>query len=230
MSKTLVALRDDIRTRLNDTNPGDFCFSNDRVDRVVETQLQSIGQDLYGSQVWALSAVTLVVGTTDYTLPAAEYDAFIVIKRHSDGYLLAKTTAVDIYRMRQGAGSGGGKPSAYAILEGDLGARTLLLDIAPLEADSIDILRSVEDADLTPTDADVIDLTRSGLRALELYSAAELLGTATDEQLTKLVIDRGVARMWGALASKLVKGEVERQAIDRVAANGMAGVSDVWQS
>lgn len=230
MSKTLLALRDDIRTRLNDTNPADYCFSSDRLDRMVETHLQTIGQELFGAQVWALSAVTLVAGTTDYTLPALEYGQFLILKRHSDGYPMTKTTAVDIYRVRHNAGTGGGKPSAYAILEGDLGARTLLLDVAPTEADSIDILRSVEDSDLTPADTDVIDLPRVALRALELFVAAEALGTATEEQLGKLVLDRGVARMWSALAQKAVAGEKERQAIDRIATNGMAGVSDVWQS
>lgn len=230
MSKTLAALRADIRERLNDTNPGDYVFPSSRLDRMVETHLQAIGQTLFGNLDWAVGAVTLVVGTTDYALPALEYDLYTVIKLHSTGQPLKKMTPEDIYQIRANLSSSSGNPRSYALLENSLGVKTLLLDYAPLEADTLDILRSVQESDLTPADADVIDFPRAVLRGLELFVCAEAIGSATDDQLEKLKMRPDVARLWNALAQKMVEDERDRQALMRVATDLKGGYSDVWQS
>jgi hypothetical protein len=210
VSGTRGASRLVVRQLLGDLRDGDFAASNERINALLDQNTQRASEQLGYSDTWTTSFATLSAGNPDGTGASNSYQAVAILKRQSDGVILEKVSWDQLESLRQVATVSTGAPVKYAVREGS--GQSFLFRVYPnpdatyvLDA----FLQSIQGA-LT-TDASVIGFGRSGVQAVELMTAADVVGSLSADMLSKLHLSVAAAGPFAARGKQALSAEDARQ-------------------
>lgn len=212
MSATLAATRSNVKRIIGDVTPSNPAAGDDQYDRAIEGNMHFIGNQVGMGQAWVTSAITLVSGTYDYTLPGSvEYAQILDLRLVSQGWMLTRVTLEQMELLRRGpaANQSQGDPTRYALWEDASQGVNVRLWQQPNKIDTIDLLRSVIPAVLS-TETSSIPFSMSLLRVLERFAAVEIVSGMTDESLAIAKKTRGVISVWEKMAERMLVKEQER--------------------
>jgi hypothetical protein len=201
-----------IRNRAGTVNLADTAV----VDDTITSVMQTMAAEMHMGLSWDDSAVTTAAGTREYTLPAStEYQNVMLVRDQEQGYYLGKLTPERIEAFRIG-NDNTGRPTHYALTENPPGSGnphrvTITFGPTPDEARDYDLLRATVPVTLDDP-ADEVPFSEYALRALELFSAAEIIEAASDESLAAVKLSRGAARAYTARAERVLHYEKIRSA------------------
>lgn len=220
MSATRDTVRDNINAKIRNFAGTKNIVNKTVLNESITSHMQTMAAQMGLTLAWSTSAITTTAGDRDYALGAtAEYHSILALRCQSSGQYLRKTTPEGIEKWRRGPGSNQGEPVEYALLEAAPSSAghqeiTVVLGPTPNAAYVYDILRSTVPIAMTE-DTDEIPFGEVGLRALELYVAAELIETAPDEHLAEAGLSRSAARAYARRADSALYWEKVRVARQR---------------
>lgn len=184
MPKTLANVRKSARRWMRDTRPGNYAIGTRELNRIIEAMTHDVDSDLDAGQAWIASAITLNPATSppDYLLPtSSEYQNVLDLRRASDGFILWRRSAEQIDQMRWSKASAtASKVSAYALrqsaatspLLGAVESITVMFDVRPSEADTIDLKTSTTLAAMLDNDDAFVPFQRDFVESFERGVAA----------------------------------------------------------
>lgn len=194
MSETLEVARYNIRTLIQDLNPGKPIFDSDLLNRIINDQAQFLAGEVGMGSVWVPAAVSLTAGNHAYTLPSSiEYRTVQAVRLTSQGWVLERCEPEQI----KGWVSGQtilGPPTQFSLYEDDTQVVNLWTYPVPSVADTLDILRSQVPA--TITDGAAIPFAAPLLRVLEHAVALALVSRASEDEMGRLGINPEVLKSW----------------------------------
>lgn len=219
MSSTLATVKLNVRKLIGDTRYGiEPVVSDERLQGIIESNLDQVTTELGYGDVWTLAFLAYSAGTQDYTLTSsggAEYQSIVTFRRNSDRILLNMRTWQYMLMMEQRQTAVvTGKVTDVAMYEDDLQVVHVHLFPNPDAGDSLDALYNLAHPALTD-DTSVIQLARSGLRALELYSAADILDGLDPPSLAILHATPALGQVFRPRAERMLALEKERRAMER---------------
>lgn len=216
MSATLLTVRTNVHTKLRNMAGSANILNRKTVDETITSVMQTMAAQMDLGLAWATAAITTTAGTRSYALDNTyEHNKIILIRCQETGWVLGKSTPELIERYRLGTSPVTGEPREYALIEAapsTVGAQEVTVELGP-EPDKAyvyDVLRATTPVTLD-ADTDEIPFGESGLRALELLSAAELIDTVSDEQLTNAHMSRGAAQSFRMRGEEALYWEKVRQ-------------------
>lgn len=188
MAGTRATQRDNIRDILTDLSPDFPGIGNDRLNRLIESQMQTMPGVQFGD-AWVTGAVTLSPGVSDYTLSSLQMANVQLLRLTSQGWELKKRTAVEMEALRIGTTIPQGDPTDYHVWEDASQVLKIRLYQTPDKADTLDRFGQLVPAALT-ADSSAIPFPDPLLRALEKLVAATCVSVISEEQAAKLQIDK----------------------------------------
>lgn len=214
MSTTLAACRINVRRLMNDLPVGGATAVDDeRLTAILNSIIAELGSTLGFSDTWTLSAVVLVSGTREYSLPGTDYQNISIIRRTEDGVILRSRPVLEIESMYQSTAAIPGDPTDYAIYESSTpGTAKIRLYPTPnlANAQHLDTFGTTASAVLT-LPSDVVPFTRLGVQAVELLAAADCVAGMSTSLMEERHINGNLAVVMKDRGDRLVSLEASRQ-------------------
>lgn len=210
MIQTVGTTKRNIRQLTNDTQPGRYACSGERMLQLIDAHLQLLTDELNYADTWTTGAVSYAAGTSEYALPAGEYRVVSEVKRHSDGVLLARRAWDVVDAMNQSQSPIQGNPTDYALYEDTALTSRIKLFPTPNTSGTLDMFFSVAPSALTWDDTTAIGLSTAAMRLLEARVAAEIVAGLTPKQADELKMGPGAAAAFSDRAKALLAQEKER--------------------
>lgn len=173
MSKTLANTRKAVRELLRDTNPQNYSIPTLEMNDAIQRRVHALAGELRLGVAYS-TPITLVSGTSDYTLSATtnEYHGIFQLILVSQNWEIQKVTPLKMEQFRQGTTDAAGDPYVYTLLE-DAGQDVLVRFYpTPNKADTVSTLLST--IPQTFVDATEIPFDNNAIAALEYDCAVEL--------------------------------------------------------
>lgn len=214
MSMTMEVFERRVRSLVNDTRWADPVVPRERLRELATTAMHNFGGRV-GYATDDLTSTSIVAGTGSYTLfSAAQYSTVHWLKLSSSGEFLCKYTRAQLDAI-YGNDTTRGTPVAWAAWENTSQNIEIAIRPYPIANDTLLVFGSLVPARLT-NDASVLPFSEPMLSALVKAVAADVIESATDEQLQQLHTNRAVARLFRSDAeAALADEEVRRNRLKR---------------
>ena len=204
MSVARSVLTLNVRELLRDLDPGARVVPSERIWRALEATAQAWGVDVWQGPAWVTGAITVVAGTSDYTLPGSvEYAQVLELRRQSDGHLLSRRTQEQMELLRENTSNTPSPPTDFALWE--LTTQVVNVRVYPTGANVLDLLRSLIPGALS-SDAATVPFNAPLARGLERFVAAEIAAS----QMARLQISEEAIKGWYDSAARALQKEKER--------------------
>jgi hypothetical protein len=213
MSTTIASAREGIRILLKEVEVSGGMIDTERLTYVLVRQAQLAGAEVKQPDTWVTGAFTLSdSGSPDFTIAGSTYDyeAITHLRRASDGFQLRRQTRDVIEWLRATSSPATGPPTDYYFHEPTSRTLKVRLHPRPIAADTIDALVqrfAIGTFELT----DTIEGSEWVLRAIELRTAAEILGSLPPDDLVKLKLAPAAGVGWIEQARVFIQKEQERK-------------------
>ena len=198
-----------VRAILREDQTGRPVFETAELRMAINRHVALVAKELGLGTSWDTSMVTLVTGTTDYTLPgASEYERVVALKYTSDGVPLDIVSLAEILAAREGA-TAQGRPYRCCLRPTDTQTVVLMTDSNPTEGEDIDGLISLvpDRWDASDATAPTIPFSEAAARVLELRVAESVVETAGAEKRNALAISDSAPAKWRKEADSLLHQE-----------------------
>ena len=199
-----------MRRILGDVGASDPAFNTESINRAVERHMRILGNEVWQGPTWVTAGITMVAGTSDYTFPASvEYTQIQDMKLKPIGIPMERRTLEQIERYRVGTSTPMSQPYLYAMWEDTGQLVNIRVYPWPDQAYTIDYAKSVIPAALTAENS-LIPFSENLIIGLQYRVAAELMGIAGDEQMSKLALGPNAAALYAGTAERVIRREKER--------------------
>jgi len=213
VSGTLGVSRVNVRRLINDLPAsGSPMIGDERLTAIINSVYAQVGAILGFADTWTTSAIALVAGQREYTLPGSEYQNVSMLRRTEDGLILAKRSMIEIEARYQSTAAHPGNPVDYTLYEDGSGNMMARLYPTPdlSSASHLDVFSSVS---VTPLSlpSDVIAFSRLGVQAVELLSAADCIMGIDPELMATKHISPALAQQMIQRGTMMLDTEKERR-------------------
>jgi hypothetical protein len=205
LSATRLQVVTNVRSLIDDENPSRYAISSSRINRIVDMETQRAAQVVGLGPTWSAGAVTLVAGTSDYTLSGYLLDRILEVRMSYQNRILGKLTPLEMASIKQGPTESQGYPRYYSVYEtAGSGSYIMTVDPVPTAAEigsglTLDLFVT-ETASTLASDSGVIYFSDQLLRDLEKSIAAHCVVTMTDDELAERKLSRESAALWSSQA------------------------------
>lgn len=207
MSATRSVTEANIRLLIDDSNPDDYAISSVRLHQVVQGEMQLIGSRM-ALPMEAVTSVSLVAGTYDYTLTGIVADVRQVML-DSNGRALDPLTLEEMnrnYYQDTTPGTGRGTPRYYALYETSAQLSRMRVAPTPNASDTLKLYHGLIPAALS-ADSSTIPFSAPLLRVLERSAAAECVAMMSPEDRAKRMIGIESLTLWREMAEQGFRDE-----------------------
>lgn len=215
MSTTMEVFESRVRALVNDTQQSNPVVVQPRMREMVTAAMHHFGERV-GYATDDLTSLAITAGNGGpYTLnSSANYSTVHSLRLSSSGEFLCKYTRAQLDAI-YGNDATPGIPVAWAAWENASQNIEVAVRPYPIANDTLQVFGSLVPARLT-TDASVLPFSEPMLSALVKAVAADVIESATDEQLQQLHMNRAVARLFRSDAeAALVAEEIRRNRLKR---------------
>lgn len=231
MSITLSRVRSRIRGRLNDVDLSHPAYSTIQYDQAIASAYLICQARLPAPYLYSAAAVTIAAGGDTFTLPTtvtqwtggdgqAEYAGDVRLRLTSNGQWLEKITVEQLDALRDGEPEVRLSIPFYFALWEDKdqvvqgrchpgAASTETCDL--FHTLTADDLRDYVGSGSDDMDDVSVNFSRIAAQALELYTAADLLGRMPKDKALRLELDKSIAGSWRAEADVMSYREEARR-------------------
>lgn len=218
MSETYGTFERRVRAMMNDTRPGDYCVSVERLREVTTATMHDFGSRM-GLGTAALTSVALVAGTGDYTLATSvQYAQVNFVQLDSTKEMLCKLTREQMEAEWQD-NTDRSRPSHYCLWEDASQVVNVRIRPIPDANDTLLVFGAAIPASLS-SPASVIPFSGPVLYALARAVAAECIVALPQADLDKLHLTVAVAgTLRNDAEAALVADEIRRNRLKRTGRN-----------
>lgn len=215
MAETYAAAELNIRTELKDEDDGRPIVSQGEIRRILNRKVLEVGDALVLHPSWVSSAITLVPGTSVYSLANTQEYGEVVELRYASTMLglpgsLTKVSRERMQEFRNVTTLAVARPGCYSLEPQPDQTIRVVFDSSPITGENVDALVSLfpaEWGDKTDPAVATIPYSRRALRALELKSAASIGYGLNPEQLNALKLNPSVFGSWERDAATMLSKE-----------------------
>lgn len=210
MSGTMAVSRMNVRFLLKDTGMSNPALHDFEIENYIRASADRLGNTLMLAEAWTNNAITLVAGTSDYTLSSSfEYASIVALRLDSQGWLLKRRSLDEVEFAREGPTETRGDPDEFYLWEDSSNLVNVRVFPTPWQSDTIDVFRSVLPT-ATTTEATVLPFSAPMLRVVEREAALNGLLSMPQQDRDRLRINVEVAPQWKDEIEKGIRMEQQR--------------------
>lgn len=209
MSTSADSILAEVYRILQDTVEGRHVVKEDAIQQAYNRQVSLVASDLGLAPAWDVDAISVVAGTSDYSLPSSvEYGSVLRLRYVSDLRQLRRVSMERILTLRDG-GLPAGRAYEYCLVPKDDGGVAVWLSTEPSDDETIEALVSSVPSAWSPDDATAptVPFSRGAVRALELLIAAAVGVTLDEERMVALSLNPASFADWRTEAMRLIAQE-----------------------
>lgn len=191
MAETVSVVRRRIRLTIDDMNPNDTAIDSERMNNLMQNRMHFMAQEVGLGPSWVTGAVSVVVGTYQYTLPTSiQYERVTAVQLNSQEWQLERVTHSEFLALRDGSGDVQGPPTHFTLFEDTTQQVNLWLFPTPIVTDTLNVMRAQVPAALS-AEGTSIPFSSPLMAAFEKAVAidAVLLMDAEERERRKAVLD-----------------------------------------
>lgn len=227
MGQSVATVVSNVRTLLRDRSLSDALFGSFEIRYHVVAEAERLFQEIGIGPAWEDGVVSIIPDTYEYTITASGglVEQVMAWRLHSRNWPIQRITNEELEAMRRGPSVSKSFPQYVAVFEDSSQNLKLRFWPIPVEADSVDWLRSRAPVWASPDpSATVIPLSDPALRVLEMKVVKRLLLQCPADALNSRLSAKDLANQ---LDRDIADGiRLERSRINRLKRTGRIALGD----